>query len=198
MSIHSQQILEKLFDSPAKLRLLKLFLRNPEDSFTLSNIKKRLLLDTRAANRELARLQDIELIKSVKKGKKKEKSYFLNSGFIFLKELKNLILQSSPADQDKMTKSILGLGKVRLAVISGIFIKPEREHSRTDLLLVCDRLDEKKLRKFVKNLEAEAGTELNYTVLNSAEFAYRQKMFDRFVLDILEKPHKMLANKILR
>ena len=198
MSGHSQQILEKLFDSPAKLRLLKLFLRNPKESLTLNVIKKRLLLDSSTINKQLNRLKDIEFIKSVKKGKKREKSYFLNSEFVFLNELRNLILQSSPADQDKMTKTIKGLGSVKLAVISGIFVKPEREHSRTDLFLVCDRLDEKKLRNFIKNLEAEAGTELNYTVLNSAEFAYRQKMFDRFVLDILEKPHKKLANKILR
>ena len=50
----------------------------------------------------------------------------------------------------------------------------------------------------MKNLEAEAGTEIDYAVFDNEEFQYRQKMFDRFLRDILEKPHKKLINKIIK
>lgn len=193
----SQQILEKLFDSPVKLRLLKLFLRNPEDKFSLADMRERTLLETLKIKKELQKLEDIKLVKSFKKRGVAGKLYFLNTKFLFIKELQNLILRSSPADEKKMKKKVKDLGKMKLVILSGIFLKSDRGNSRTDILLVCDNLNDRKLLNFIRNLQAEAGVELNYAVLTTEEFRYRQKMFDRFVLDILEKPHKKLVNKLL-
>lgn len=192
----SQQALEKLFDSPAKLRLLKLFLRNPEEKLALPDLRQRTLLSSQVLNSQLKNLKDIKFIKNSKQ--KGRYYYYLNKDFTLLHELQNLILKSSPADEQKMLKNLKGVGRVRLAVLSGMFIKPQREELKTDLLLVGSGLKGKKLNNFIKNLEAEAGAELYYTVLTVDEFKYRQKMFDRFVLDILEKPHKKLINKIIR
>ncbi|MEX0877735.1 MAG: hypothetical protein WDZ40_02610 [Candidatus Spechtbacterales bacterium] len=192
----SQQALEKLFDSPAKLRLLKLFLRNPDDKLTLKELKRRTLLTAPAINKQLKDFKDIKFISASKR--KGEKLYYLNHKFVLLNELQELILKSSPADQEKMLEKIKGLGRIKLVVLSGMFIKPQREDLRTDLFMVGDSINEKKLNVFIKNVEAEAGAELYYTVLTSEEFSYRYKMFDRFVLDILEKPHKKLVNKLIR
>lgn len=193
----SQRILEKLFDSPPKLYLLKLFLRNPNEKLSLSEIKRRTQLRSQPIERELVKLEEIELIKTSKRRSRANKVYFLNHEFIFLGELQNLILKSSPADEKKMLSKIKGLGRIKMAILSGVFMKPDRENSRTDILLVCNNINERKLNTFMRNLEAEAGTELEYTVLTTDEFNYRYNMFDRFILDILEKPHKKLLNKIL-
>ncbi|MEX2145207.1 MAG: hypothetical protein WD712_02430 [Candidatus Spechtbacterales bacterium] len=192
----SQRILEKLFDSPSKLRLLKLFLRNPREKFSLSDIRKRTMLTTPSIKRELSKLQEIKLVKDSKRGST-DRVYFLNYDFVFLGELQNLILKSSPADEKKMMGKIKGVGRMKMVVLSGVFMKPDRENSRTDILLVCNDINEKKFGKFMQNLEAEAGTELQYTIFTTDEFSYRYSMFDRFILDILEKPHKKLLNKIL-
>jgi len=195
----NKQVLEKLFDSPAKLRLLKLFLRNPETQFTLSDIKKRTILSTSQINKELKKLEDIELIKGRKVRGKRDKRYELNEDFVFIGELQNLILKSSPADQEKIAKKLKGIGGVKLAVLSGVFMRHDAEDARADLLIVGDRISNKKLTSFMKNLEAEAGTEINYALFNKKEFEYRQQMFDRFLRDILEKPHKKLINnKIIK
>lgn len=194
----SQQVLEKLFDSPAKLRLLKLFLRNSEIKFLLSDIRKRTLLDSSSVRRQLKKLEDIRFVTSVKKRNSSERIYSLNNRFVFFDELQNLILKSSPADENKLSTQIRGLGRVKLAILSGIFLKPDRQNSRCDMLVVCDDIRERKFANFIRNLEAESGIELNYTILTSEEFDYRYKMFDRFVHDILEKPHIKLINKILK
>lgn len=194
----SQQILEKLFDSPAKLRLLKLFLRNSERKFTLQTIRQKTLLKTSQINKELAKLKQINLVKSKKIRGKRDKVYFLNEKFVFINELKNLILKSSPADKKKMIQKLNSLGGVKLAVLSGVFIKHDNEDVRADLLLVGDRINDKKLANFIKNLEAEAGTEIDYALFDRKDFEYRQKMFDRFLRDILEKPHTKLINKIIK
>lgn len=194
----SKQVLEKLFDSPNKLRLLKLFLRNSDAQFTLSDIKKRLMLNVAQVNKELGKLEDIGLIKVRKVRGKREKKYQLNKGFVFIGELQNLILKSSPTDQQRMTHRLKSLGGIQLAVLSGVFIRHDAENARADLLLVGDRVSDKKLASFMKDLEAEAGTEIDYALFNKEEFEYRQKMFDRFLRDILEKPHRKLINKIIK
>lgn len=194
----SQQILEKLFDSPVKLRLLKLFLRNPNTKFTFADIRRRTILDSRLVRNHIQNLHDVGIIKNAKRRNVKEYEYFLNNKFIFFNELQNLILKSSPADENKMTTKIKSLGRVKLALITGIFMNPERGNARTDLLLVVDDARRKKLENFMRHLEAEAGVEILYALMDSEEFNYRRKMFDRFILDIFEKPHRKLINKLLK
>ena len=130
----------------------------------------------------------------------KKMLYMLDPGFEFFGELKSLILKSSPAEKDKMIKRILGLGRIRLAIISGIFLSNRDSmgtiDSEVDLFIVGDDIDKDKLRTFLKALEAEVGKELKFGLMEKDEFEYRHGMFDRFVRVLLEGPHEKLINKI--
>jgi len=106
------------------------------------------------------------------------------------------ILKSSPASKGRMVKRIKGLGRIKLVVLSGVFLKPDRELARTDILVVGDGVSDKRFHNFLKQLEAEVGCEIQYSLLNSEEFRYRHEMMDRFLRDILERPHEMLINKL--
>jgi len=119
--------------------------------------------------------------------------YSLNPNFVFLSELRNLILTPLPSHFEKMGKRIANLGKVNLALISGVFLNKENV---ADLLIVGHDIDKRKLRKLLKNLEAEVGTQIIYAVMDLDEFNYRRAMFDRFVRLLLEGPHKILIDKI--
>ncbi|MBI2064997.1 MAG: hypothetical protein HYT62_03030 [Candidatus Yanofskybacteria bacterium] len=126
--------------------------------------------------------------------------YALNPEFEFFNELKNLILKSSPAEKDKMIKRITGLGRVKLAVVSGIFLSDkdpiDTHDSGVDLFIVGDDIDKAKLRNFLKSLEAEVGKEIKFGLMEKDEFEYRFGMFDRFVRVLLEGPHEKLINKL--
>jgi predicted nucleotidyltransferase len=128
-------------------------------------------------------------------------SYGLNPNFEFFFELRDLILKSSPAETSRMIKKINSLGRVKLAIASGIFLSDSVRNinglnSGTDLFIVCDDLDKRKLRSFLKALEAEVGKEIKFSVMEKEEFDYRYAMFDRFVRVLLEGPHEKLINKI--
>lgn len=181
------QPLEALFESKVKLRLLKLFLYNPEERFLASEIPKRTQVDWRSVQREL------KLLKKVKFLKKINLYYWLNPKFEFYSELKNLILKSTPASIDKIIDGIKKLGRVKLAIISGILLNCE--NCRADLLIVGE-INRKKFEKFLASLEAEVGKEINYAIMNTEEFNYRHNMFDRFIRSILEGPHKKIINKL--
>jgi len=188
----AKEILEQLFDSPVKVKLLKLFLRNPEESFGLREIVKKTRADKISCRRQISKLEEIKFIKS--KFKSGRKIYSLNSGFVFYNELKTLVLKSSPTSKNKILGRLKNVGRIKLALLSGIFL--ELENSRADLLIVGDGIKNKKLAGFLKDLESEVGKEINYVVLTTADFKYRYNMFDRFIRDILEKPHEKLINRL--
>jgi len=188
----NKEILEQLFDSPVKVKLLKLFLRNPEESFELKEIKKRIKSDANVCRRQMKKLENINLIGS--RVKDRRRAYFVNSDFDFYNELKTLVLKSNPASQEKILSHLKNLGRIKLAILAGIFLNAE--NSRVDLLVVGDNIKKRKLSNFLRYLEAEVGKEIDYVVFSSKDFNYRYDMFDRFIRDVLEKPHDKLINKL--
>ena len=127
-------------------------------------------------------------------------TYSLDPDFEFFGELRNLILKSSPAEKDKMIKKILGLGRIKLAVVSGIFMAEngglDIYDTVADLFIVGDDISKKKLRAFLTALEAEVGKEVKFTLMDKDEFQYRYGMFDRFIRVLLEGPHEKIINKL--
>jgi len=196
----SEQILEHLFDSPVKVKIYKLFLRNSGRYFSLPEIAKKTQSNSRVVKRQVKGLLSVSFLRqkkvktSRKKGIKGGMYYSVNTQFDFFNELNKLILKSSPTSKEKMLRKILKLGRIKMALISGVFLNTE--NSRVDLFLVGDDINERKLKKFLGDMEAEVGREIAYAALTSKEFDYRFHMFDRFVRDILEKPHEKMINKI--
>ncbi len=192
--------MEQLFDSPIKVKLLKLFLRNQSRSFSLPEIVKKIQEKEAVVSRQVRGLESIHFLKSkkIKANKKKQIAggiyYTINPDFDFYPELQTLILKSSPTSIDKMLKRIMRLGKIKLALISGVFLNTD--NYRVDLFLVGDDIAKRKLMNFLADLEAEVGKEIEYAVMDTREFDYRFHMFDRFVRDILEKPNEKLINKV--
>jgi len=196
----SEQILEHLFDSPAKVKLLKLFLRNPSRFFLLSEIISKAQIGSRVVKKQIKGLLSIDFLrqKKVKANRKKGIKgglYFgVNPMFDFYSELSSLILKSSPTSKEKMLRRIMRLGRIKMALISGVFLNTE--NSRVDLFLVGDDISSAKLQRFLADMEAEVGKEIEYAAMNIKEFDYRFHMFDRFVRDILEKPNEKLVNRL--
>lgn len=196
----SEQILEHLFDSPVKVKIYKLFLRNAGRYFSLPEIAKKTQSNLRVVKRQVKGLLSVNFLRqkrvkaSRKKGIKGGIYFSANTQFDFFNELNNLILKSSPTSKEKMLRKIMKLGRIKMALISGVFLNTD--NSRVDLFLVGDDINERKLRKFLSDMEAEVGREIVYAALTSKEFDYRFHMFDRFVRDILEKPHEKMVNKV--
>ncbi|MDP3963751.1 MAG: hypothetical protein Q8Q39_04610 [bacterium] len=199
-----QNILEELFESPAKVKALKLFLRNPSEAFSLKDGAKRIKVLGRDLTRQVKKFLAIDLVRArtvrseKKVGKrirrKKETVYFANPHFAFYTELRNLVLKSSPTVWDKKLKALMKLGRVKLAVISGWLLNDEK--ARVDVLVVGDKLNMRSAAAFMRNLEADVGKELRYVLLTPQEFIYRFGMYDNFLRDVFDRPHKKLVNKM--
>jgi len=201
--------LEKLFGSSARIKIIRLFLSNPDGLFSAEDVSRRAKVPMALAKREISLLKGVDLIKQkeqiidetiklkggeTKIKKKKITVYFLNALFPFVHALRNLVLNAAPVNKEAMIKEINTIGRIKLIVFSGIFTN--HENSRVDLLLVGDAMKETKLDKVLKNIEAEIGKEIVYAVFKTEDFMYRMGMYDRFIRDILEYPHEKAVNKL--
>ncbi len=126
--------------------------------------------------------------------------YMLNPDFEFFNELRALLLKASPGEKHNLAIKIQRLGKVKLAVVSGIFLNNRDniagESSPADLFIVADDIDKRRLNIFLKDLEAQVGSEIRFGLMDKEEFDYRYGMFDRFVRVLLEGPHEKIINKL--
>jgi hypothetical protein len=187
------EVLTNLFGSKEKTRLLRFFLQNPEQEFSLKEIVKRNMIRLKVTKKELENLRKIKfVVERIKKGKK---SFILNQNFIFYPELKNLIAKSNTYPQLKSLGKIKDIGNVKLAVISGAFINYSK--SKADMIIVADGVSRAKLKNLMNGLEAEIGKEVDFALMTLEEFKYRLNMLDKFILEFLDGPHEEIINKIM-
>ena len=186
------EILESLFGSKEKARLLRFFLQNPDQEFVFSEIVRRNMLKSVGVKKEIESLKKIKFI--LRHSKRGKISYVLNQEFSFYPELKNLISKSNVYPQCQSIANVSKIGNIKLAAISGVFINYQK--SKADMIIVGDDIRRARLKNLMASLEAEIGKEIDFVLMSGEEFKYRLNMLDKFILEFLEGPHEELINKI--
>ena len=179
------EILSKILGSSAKVKLMRLFLLNPTKGFANKEIVRRSRVSSGLINKELKLLASIDFIKKHANGE-----WFFNSSFKYFTEVENLLINSDSLDKKTISETFKKVGKVKLLIVSGIFIK--NKDSRVDLLIVGDKMKRGKIEEGIRKLEAEIGSELVYAIFDSKEFNYRMNMYDKLVRDIVDFPHEVI------
>ena len=178
------ETLGKILGSPARVKIMRLFLLNSKKNFSNKEVSKRSRVDVNHTRKEL------RLLSSVKFIKKHGKDWSFNLLFKYGREFEELLVGSETLDKDAIADSFKKVGRIKLLLVSGVFIK--NKDSRVDLLIVGDRMKRGKIDEEIRKLEAEIGMELVYAVFDSKDFNYRLNMFDKLIRDILDFPHEIL------
>lgn len=191
-------MLEKLFGSKTRVKILKLFLIHPLDKYYIRQLSRDLKLQLNSVRRELENLENFGILISDSKdankgeaveGKKEsaagqEKKYYrANSNFVLFDEIKALIVKAQILYEKDFARKLQAIGKIKLLVLTGVFVN--NQSSLIDILLV-GKINKIKLVKLIKELEIELGKEINFTVFNPQEFKYRRDITDIFLYGILE------------
>ena len=186
--------LSKLFGSEAKVKIMRLFLFNPEVIFNSSDIAERAKVDISKVRREMSNLDKMGLVKKRAISRKKGgHGFILDTQFPYLRELQNFLINIEPLQPKEIIKKISRVGNIKLIITAGIFI--QEAESRADLLIVGDGVKKTTLENLIKALEAEIGKELRYAYFTTEDFKYRMSMFDKLIRDILDYPHRKILNK---
>ena len=181
-------MLKNLFTSNARVKLLTLFLLNPEREYFVRELTRELDEQINSVRRELDNLKKVGLLKS--RARNRRKFYSVNKGHILFRELRSIIVKITNSS-DNLIKNIAKLGKVDFLLVSGIFV---RKDAPVDLLVAGD-LDKDELEKFLDTLETKDA--IKFSVLDTKDFIYRLKCRDKFILDLVQDPDNIIGiNKI--
>lgn len=207
-------MLEQLFGSRTRTKLLRLFLMHPERAFFIRELTR--LIDTQinSVRRELQNLLESGVIREVAEaslvptedtifekksprarsttGDRQPKKFFqIDCGFILYGELRSLFAKSPRLLQGVLERELENLGTIEYAVLTGFFV--DRDDSPVDLLIVGSVL-RSRLAKLIHRFEKEIEREINYTTMTTEEFLYRKSIIDRFLFSILEGKKIVLAD----
>ncbi|PIR38812.1 MAG: hypothetical protein COV34_00635 [Candidatus Zambryskibacteria bacterium CG10_big_fil_rev_8_21_14_0_10_42_12] len=189
-------ILEKLFGGVAKVRMMRLFLFNPDTAFPMPKIAKRIKAKQGDVRKELTVLEKIGLVKrkATTYGRRKMQGYVLDPSFPYLEMLDKFLTSARPLTDKEMIRKLSRCGKIKMVVLAGIFLKDP--DSRADMLVVGDQLKPKALQNAISAIEADMGRELNFAAFETPDFKYRMSVCDKLVRDIFDYPHITIHDKI--
>ena len=189
-------MIDALFGSKTRVKLLHLFLNNPGKAFYVREITRLIDEQINSVRRELANMLEVGVITSDSADNKlyyeinQRYEYYVPFRAIFADE--RIEAPSAPVTTvNKWQDLIASLPGLRLAIAAGVLVRGSA--SSVDLVLVGD-VPAAKLKVAVKHIEKTEGRELNYSLLSYDEFYYRLSVRDRFITEILNGKHAVLVD----
>jgi len=189
-------MIDALFGSKTRVKLLHLFLNNPGRAFYVREITRKIDEQINSVRRELANMLSIGIIKS--ENSNNRLYYEVNQDYTHYAPLRAIFANSELAseavkavDGNDWAKRFKVLGDVRVALLSGQMV----HGSTSDLdVLLAGNINKTQAKKFIKELETDENKSLNYTVMSYEDFYYRLSIKDRFVTSIIGGKHTVLAD----
>lgn len=212
-------MIEQLFGSKTRVKLLKLFYENPNRSFYVREITRKIDEQINSVRRELANLLSIGIITSDNTNNKlyyevdqKFEQYDAMSAMFGGNAAKPKAKKSTAkakdveeapvaleadktttADvQDPFAQELLKAGNISLAVYTGQFTRDET--SGVDIVIVGD-INASQLEHLIADLEKTEKKELRYSVFSPNEFTYRKQVNDRFYANFITAKKVVLLDK---
>lgn len=189
-------MIEQLFGSKTRVKLLQLFYSNPNRSFYVREITRKIDEQINSVRRELANLLSVGIISSDTNNNRlyyevdQDYEYYAPLSAIFGNGVMPEVKEG--AEKETAAHPLKGVGNVVLAVFTGQFTRDET--SGIDFLVVGD-VNPTQIAKYVSELESEEGKEIRYAVMTPDEFTYRRQINDRFLSMVLESKIQVVVDK---
>ncbi len=206
-------MIEQLFGSKTRVKLLQLFYSNPNRSFYVREITRKIDEQINSVRRELANLLSMGIIASDNNNNRLY--YEVNQKYEFYEPLAAIFggkpmaaakPSKSKAKDDKVEEKAIdtvikdtpevaelkSLGNVELVIYTGQFTRDDT--SGVDMLIVGD-VNQTKVNKYVQDLEEKENKEIRFTVMTLPDFEYRKQVKDRFLSDVLVSKKQIVIDK---
>lgn len=195
-------MLEHLFGSLTRIKLLRLFYGNPERAYFVRELSRTIEIQLNAVRRELANLEEIGIIKQTEFGQSKEeeagtersKYYKINSAFFLHEELGALLEKTQLLEEQNFIDLLKKrAGNIKVMILTGFFTNAT--DVGTDILLVGD-IKAMAVSKVMHDFEKFLNRSVRYTILDEKEFAERREIGDRFLYSIFEAKHTFAVDEL--
>lgn len=191
-------MIEQLFGSKTRVKLLKLFYGNPSRAYYVREITRKIDEQINSVRRELSNLLNIGIITSDNTNNKLY--YEVNQKYEYYDPLLTIfggkMSSSTKADSEQsigLEEEFKALGQVDLVVFSG---QLTRDTSAPVDVLIVGNVNKNAVEKYISGLEVEeGGKDISYTVMKLDDFNYRSQIRDRFITRITNAKTQVLLDR---
>ncbi len=193
-------MIDALFGSKTRVKLLHLFLNSPGQSFYVREITRKIDEQINSVRRELSNMLEVGIITSDSADNKLY--YQVNQRYDYYIPLRAIFGDSTaepsivPVSEESLTDdysvAVRAIPGLRLALFAGVLVRGST--SAVDVLLVGN-LASAKVTAAIKTIEKGEGRDINYTVLSYDEFYYRLSVRDRFITEIVNGKYTVVVDK---
>lgn len=194
-------MIDALFGSKTRVKLLHLFLNNQGESFYVREITRKIDEQINSVRRELSNMLEVGIITCDSADNKLY--YQVNQRYKFYIPLK-AIFSDSPVDLklnlhtlevnsgEEYLQIMNNIAGLRLVVFSGVLVKGST--ASIDILFVGN-ITPVKVKILIKAIEKNEGREINYSIMTYDDFYYRLNIRDRFITEIINGKHNIILDK---
>lgn len=190
-------MIDALFGSKTRVKLLHLFLNNPGKSFYVREITRLIDEQINSVRRELSNMLTVGIILSDSADNKLY--YNANVQYEHFEPMRQIFADARQKTTATAIKDgefawqaeLAKLSGLRLALVAGVLVRGSA--SPVDVLLVGS-MAKSKVDAFMKKVEKSEDRALNYTVLSYDDFYYRLSVRDKFVSEIVNGACSVLVD----
>ncbi len=195
-------MIEQLFGSKTRVKLLNLFFGNPNRAFYVREITRRIDEQINSVRRELSNLLSIGLIKSENTNNKVY--YEVNQKYVYYAPLREIFggdklagsvrlkeNKDSNVPEEYKSLDLRSIGHIDLALLTGQFTRDES--SGVDFFVIGN-VNMNALNKFVSELEKSENKNIRFAVMSISDFNYRKQIKDRFISALLASKKQVLVD----
>ena len=188
-------MIDALFGSKTRVKLLYLFLSNPDMSFYVREITRKIDEQINSVRRELSNMLEVGIIKSSGKDNKiyfqADKSYEFYEPLMQIFSSQNASKTAIPKD-DEITRRFQVTGDVRVVLFAGKLVSGSI--SELDILIAGNDINDTRVKSLIKSIENEKDLSITYSVLPYEDFYYRLSVRDQFINGILKTKYTVIID----
>ena len=183
-------MLQKLFGSEARVKVLELFTLNAGSEFYLREIAQRTGLAVRSVQRTVKDLSDIGILDREARG---NSVYFrLNAANPITLDLKAIFLKTVGL-AELILEALADESQIDAAFVFGSVAKGDEIASSDIDVAIIGKIASRRLTDIVTNLERQTGREVNITTFSREEWGERISTGDHFATTLLREPKILLV-----
>ncbi len=181
--------MEELFISKVRVKLLQLFLSASEPLLHVREIVRRVDEEINAVRRELERMEKFHMVDA--EWRANRKLFKFRKDYQYYPELLALVTKSTGLG-GAIIKNRSKLGRIKFAMIATRFVRQKPSGQEDVDLLVVGQVVLPELQSLISDEQMTRDSEINYSFMDEAEFQFRVRRRDPFILRVLTQPKIML------
>ena len=190
-------MIEQLFGSKTRVKLLQLFYSHPNRAFYVREITRKIDEQINSVRRELANLLSIGIISSDNNNNRLY--YEVDQKFEHYAALSAIFGQGTIVTEkqegektDGELDKLHALGNIDAAFFTGQFTRDDS--AQVDFVIIGD-VNMTQVGKFIEDMEKKESKEIRYAVMPKDEYDYRVQVNDRFITLVNDTKKQVLVDR---